>query len=361
VSFELRHVTKKVHGETHIDDVSLTFAHGTLNILLGPTLSGKTSLMRLMAGLDAPTEGSVVIDGKEVTGVPVRRRSVAMVYQQFINYPNLTVYENIASPLRVAGVAKAEIDKRVRETANLVKLTPLLDRKPLELSGGQQQRTALARAIVKGADLVLLDEPLANLDYKLREELREELPRIFAASGAIFVYATTEPAEALLLGGNTATLFQGRITQFGPTAKVYRRPNHLVTAQVFSDPPLNTITAVKTGPTVTLDTGVGMRAVGAFATVPDGRYTVGFRAHHLALEPAVADGPALPAVVSVAEITGSESFVHVDTGGHRLVAQVSGVRRLEPGSAVTIYPDPRHLFVFDEAGRLRAAELDGPA
>src|SRR5205814_7581243 len=114
---------------------------------------------------DAPTEGSVVIDGKDVTGVPVRRRSVAMVYQQFINYPNLTVYENIASPLRVAGVAKAELDKRVRETAALLKLTPLLDRKPLELSGGQQQRTALARAIVKGADLVLLDEPLANLDY----------------------------------------------------------------------------------------------------------------------------------------------------------------------------------------------------
>ena len=132
-----------------------------------------------------------------------------MVYQQFINYPNLTVYENIASPLRVAGAKKAELDRRVRETAALMKLTPLLERKPLELSGGQQQRTALARAIVKRADLVLLDEPLANLDYKLREELREELPRIFSATGAIFVYATTEPVEALLLGGSTATLAQG--------------------------------------------------------------------------------------------------------------------------------------------------------
>ena len=196
--------------------------------------------------------------------------------------------------------------------------------RPLETVRRQQQRTAIARALVKHAELVLLDEPLANLDYKLREELREELPRIFAASGAIFVYATTEPAEALLLGGNTATLFQGRITQFGPTAQVYRRPDDLVTAQVFSDPPLNTIPAVKTGMTVTLDTGVGMRATGAFATVPDGRYTVGFRAHHLALEPAVVDGIALPAVVSVAEITGSESFVHVDSGKHRFVAQVPG-------------------------------------
>ena len=209
VTLELRHVTKRVGAETHIDDVSLTFANGTLNILLGPTLSGKTSLMRLMAGLDQPTEGSVFFDGKDVTGVPVRERAVAMVYQQFINYPNLSVYENIASPLRVARAKKAELDRRVREAAALMKLTPLLERKPLELSGGQQQRTALARAIVKQASLVLLDEPLANLDYKLREELREELPRIFSATGAIFVYATTEPVEALLLGGATATLSQG--------------------------------------------------------------------------------------------------------------------------------------------------------
>ena len=217
----------------------------------------------------------------------MQRRNVAMVYQQFINYPSLSVYENIASPLRVAGLRSAEIADRVRHAAKILRLEPYLDRRPLELSGGQQQRTAIARALVKRAELVLLDEPLANLDYKLREELREELPRIFAASGAIFVYATTEPAEALLLGGNTATLFKGRITQFGPTAQVYRRPDDLVTAKVFSDPPLNTIPAVKTGPTVTLDTGIGMRAAGAFATVPDGRYTVGFRAHHLALEPAV--------------------------------------------------------------------------
>ena len=208
MTLELQNVSKSVRGETHIDHVSLTFARGSLNILLGPTLSGKTSLMRLMAGLDRPTEGRVVFEGKDVTGVPVKQRSVAMVYQQFINYPNLTVYENIASPLRVAGVEAAELDRRVREAAALMKLEPLLQRRPLELSGGQQQRTALARAIVKRADLVLLDEPLANLDYKLREELREELPRIFSATGAIFVYATTEPLEALLLGGSTATLAQ---------------------------------------------------------------------------------------------------------------------------------------------------------
>jgi glycerol transport system ATP-binding protein len=238
---ELRNVTKTVSGADHIRDVSLTLRHGSLNVLLGPTLSGKTSLMRLMAGLDAPTSGSVWFDGVDVTGVPVQKRNVAMVYQQFINYPAMTVYENIASPLRVAGADKATIEKEVQRAASLLKLTPYLERTPLNLSGGQQQRTALARAIVKNASLVLLDEPLANLDYKLREELREELPKLFAEAGTIFVYATTEPHEALLLGGNTATLSEGRVTQFGPTIDVFRRPDDLVTARTFADPPLNTI------------------------------------------------------------------------------------------------------------------------
>ena len=204
MSVTLEHVTRTVDGMATIRDVSLTLERGTLSVLLGPTLSGKTSIMRLLAGLDKPSTGRVLVDGKDVTGADVRQRSVAMVYQQFINYPSLTVYENIASPLRVQGKPRAEIERRVQEAASLLRLEPYLQRTPLQLSGGQQQRTAIARALVKGADLVLLDEPLANLDYKLREELRTELPRIFEASGAIFVYATTEPSEALLLGGRYA-------------------------------------------------------------------------------------------------------------------------------------------------------------
>jgi ABC-type sugar transport system ATPase subunit len=233
----LEHVTRTVDGIPAIRDVSLTLERGTLSVLLGPTLSGKTSIMRLLAGLDTPTSGRVLVDGKDVTGLDVRQRSVAMVYQQFINYPSLTVYENIASPLRVQRRPREEIEKRVREAAQLLKLEPYLDRTPLQLSGGQQQRTAIARALVKGADLVLLDEPLANLDYKLREELRTELPRIFEASGAIFVYATTEPSEALLLGGRTVCMWEGEVLQAGDTSKVYRHPDTLRVAQVFSDPP----------------------------------------------------------------------------------------------------------------------------
>ena len=204
----LKGVSKVVEGLTHIHPTDLELQKGTMNVLLGPTLSGKTSLMRLMAGLDVPNTGQVFWNGDDVTGMRVQDRKVAMVYQQFINYPSMSVYDNIASPMKLMGKSKVEIDTAVRETADLMQLTPFLTRKPLELSGGQQQRCALARALVKNAGLVLLDEPLANLDYKLREELRAEIPKIFEKSGAIFVYATTEPEEALLLGGNTAGFFR---------------------------------------------------------------------------------------------------------------------------------------------------------
>ncbi|MEO9628983.1 MAG: ABC transporter ATP-binding protein, partial [Sulfitobacter sp.] len=213
MSLILKNVSKTVGGQTHIHPTDLTLEKGTMNVLLGPTSAGKTSLMRLMAGLDVPNTGQVIWNGEDVTGMRVQDRKVAMVYQQFINYPSMTVYDNIASPMKLVGKSKDEIDRAVRETAELMQLTPMLDRKPLELSGGQQQRCALARALVKNAGLVLLDEPLANLDYKLREELRAEIPRIFERAGSIFVYATTEPEEALLLGGNTATLWEGRVTQ----------------------------------------------------------------------------------------------------------------------------------------------------
>jgi glycerol transport system ATP-binding protein len=349
---ELESVTKIVDGAPHLRDVSLRLEKGTLNVLLGPTLSGKTSLMRLMAGLDRPTRGRVLVDGNDVAGVPVQRRGVAMVYQQFINYPTLTVYENIASPMRVARTDRKTIDREVRRTAELLRLTPMLDRLPLELSGGQQQRTAIARAIVKKAGLVLLDEPLANLDYKLREELRAELPRIFSDSGAIFVYATTEPTEALLLGGNTATLSEGRVTQFGPTIEVYRRPRDLITARTFADPPLNTIAAEKRGPVFHLAGGARIPA-GALATVADGSYTLGFRAHHLTLAPRPGAVP-VTARVEVSEITGSESYIHVRHDDSRWVILATGVHNLDPGTAVTAHVDTRHLLVFEADGRALA-------
>lgn len=363
MSLELRNLSKRVGSVDHIQNVSLTLQRGTINVLLGPTLSGKTSLMRLMAGLDKPSEGQILLEGRDVTAQSVRKRSVAMVYQQFINYPAFTVYDNIAAPLRTKGMSKLEIDKQVREAAELLKLEPYLEKTPLQLSGGQQQRTAIARAIVKGADLVLLDEPLANLDYKLREELRVELPRIFEKTGAIFVYATTEPTEALLLGGNTATLCEGAVTQFGSTAEVYRRPVDRTTAQIFSDPPMNFARMI-------IDDG-GMRIVDgadgetrtvatferppAFAQLKNDAYAIGFRAHHTSLAERSGYHVAVPGVIAVAELMGSESFLHADVGSERWIALTPGVHDQKQGDSITLFLDPSRFFAFDASGRLVAS------
>ncbi|MGH8483053.1 MAG: ABC transporter ATP-binding protein, partial [Pseudomonas sp.] len=213
MSLTLEHVCRTVDNQRWIVDASLSFEPGSFNVLLGRTLSGKTSLMRLMAGLDRPDQGRVLINGVDVTGKPVRQRNVSMVYQQFINYPTLSVFENIASPLRQARVSEGEIRHKVHQTAQMLRIEPFLQRLPLELSGGQQQRVALARAWVKDAELILFDEPLVNLDYKLREELRQEMRELFASRNCIAVYATTEPNEALALGGTTTILHEGRIVQ----------------------------------------------------------------------------------------------------------------------------------------------------
>jgi glycerol transport system ATP-binding protein len=355
MSVTLENITRAVDGIPIIRDVSLTLERGTLSVLLGPTLAGKTSIMRLLAGLDKPTSGRILVDGKDATGVDVRQRSVAMVYQQFINYPSLTVYENIASPLRVQRKSRAEIDKRVQEAAKLLKLESYLNRTPVQLSGGQQQRTAIARALVKGADLVLLDEPLANLDYKLREELRTELPRIFEASGAIFVYATTEPSEALLLGGRTVCMWEGEVLQVGETPKVYRHPDSLRVAQVFSDPPLNVVGIEKTNGSVQYAGGALAPAIGLYAGLGDGAYRVGFRAHQLEVANGIAGRHAFSATVTVTEITGSESFVHLSRDASNWVAVLQGVHEFEPGHVLDAVLDPNNVFVFDPAGRLVAA------
>ena len=347
---ELRNVSKMAGGEYHIHPTDLTLQRGSLNVLLGPTLSGKTTLMRLMAGLDKPSGGTILFNGEDVTGWPVQKRNVAMVYQQFINYPALSVYENIASPMRVAGKDKATIDREVRKAAELLRLTPYLDRTPLNLSGGQQQRTALARAIVKNANLVLLDEPLANLDYKLREELREELPRIFAESGAIFVYATTEPSEALLLGGNTATLNEGKVTQFSRTIEVYRRPVDIVTAKIFADPPLNTIEVIKTGGAFTRADHAVVPVPAHLAAMPDGPVTIAFQPHHLFPQQKGQASQSIRARTLISEIAGSESFVHVEFSGQRWVMLAQGIHDIEPDTEIELFLDTRHLMAFDTHG-----------
>lgn len=352
----LDNVSVEVGAQTFIRDVTLDLKPGTVNVLLGPTLAGKTTLMRLLAGLDKPTRGRVLVDGKDVTNVPVRERNVAMVYQQFINYPAMTVYENIASPLRVQKIGRAEIDTRVKDAAQLLRLTPYLDRTPLQLSGGQQQRTSIARALVKRANLVLMDEPLANLDFKLREELREELPKVFEAARAVFVYATTEPSEALLLGGNTACLWQGQVLQFGPTSDVYRRPSSRQSAAVFADPPLNILPARIAGGKVRFyNSGDAHDCRGLLSKLSDGDYTLAFRAHQVFVGQPAAGHYAFPAKVLLTEVTGSESFVHVSCAPDPWVSVIPGVSVLLPGDSATVSIDPSNILVFGQSGALVAA------
>jgi glycerol transport system ATP-binding protein len=355
MSVELRNVTKKSCLETHIYETDLKFEEGGFNILLGTTLSGKTTLLRLMAGLEKPSQGEVWFNDQNVTGVAVQKRNVAMVYQQFINYPNMTVYENIASPLRVMRSSATVIKERVGEVAELMKLSPMLDRMPNELSGGQQQRTALARALVKQADLVLLDEPLANLDYKLREELREELPKLFQGTGATVVYATTEPVEAMLLGGNTATLNEGRVTQYGRTADVYHTPADLVSAEVFSDPPINVTRIHKMGEHFKLSEAVSWKAHSRYGHIPDGTYTIGFRPHHINLSPIGENAVKVKGQVLITEISGSESVVHVLVAGNSWVSLSHGIHRLDVGDTIDLYIQADRCFYFDSELKLIAS------
>lgn len=350
----LEGISKKVGPQTWLYDMDLAPCSGAVTILLGATQSGKTSLMRIMAGLDAPSAGQVRVDGKSVVGVPVRERNVSMVYQQFINYPSLKVRDNIASPLKLRG--ERNIEQRVRELAEKLHIEMFLDRYPAELSGGQQQRVALARALAKGAPLMLLDEPLVNLDYKLREELRDELTALFAAGDSTVIYATTEPGEALLLGGYTAVLDAGELLQHGPTAEVFHAPASIRVARAFSDPPMNLLAAsvapggvqLRKGPLLNLPLPPTATEV----------LTMGMRASALRATEHAGD-VALPGKVELAEISGTDTFVHFETALGELVAQLTGVHHFDLGQSVTFYFNPAAVYVFDAQGILLLAPVRG--
>lgn len=350
----LQGIGKRVAGQPWLHPLDLRLHSGAVTVLLGATQAGKTSLMRIMAGLDAPSEGRVLVDGQDATGVPVRQRNVAMVYQQFINYPSMTVADNIASPLKLRGAAG--VQARARELAERLHIEMFLDRYPAELSGGQQQRVALARALAKGAPLMLLDEPLVNLDYKLREELREELTQLFAAGQSTVVYATTEPAEALLLGGYTAVLDEGRLLQYGPTAEVFHAPNSLRVARAFSDPPMNLIPATATAQGVRLQGGTELAVALPQGVSAAAGLTVGVRASALR-EQARPGDVSVAGVVELAEISGSDTFMHAATPWGELVAQLTGVHYFELGAAITLHLDPAQIYVFGADGRLAWAPV----
>ena len=298
MSLTLENLSREVDGVDYIRDANLTFEAGSFNVLLGRTLAGKTSLMRLMAGLDKPDNGRLIYNGEDVTGQSVQNRNISMIYQQFINYPNLTVYENIASPLRLAKMTESEIDRRVKETASMLRIDPLLKRYPLELSGGQQQRTAMARALVKDATLVLFDEPLVNLDYKLREELRAEL------------------------------------------------------RDLFSEPPMNMIRGRVSETEVTFDEYSHHALTQELAKLKPGDYWFGIRPSHIGLVPTSDDDLEMSMEVELSEISGSETFMHVENSHFEMVLQLMGVHQYHTGSPIKVYLPINKLFVFDNDEQL---------
>jgi len=354
MALELRQVSKKIGAETHIFETSLKLEPGGFNVLLGATNAGKSTLIKMMAGLEKPTSGEVWMDGKNVTGVSPQKRNISMVHQFFMNYPHMTVFENIASPLRVAGVAKSEISGRVQEAADILQLGPMLKRMPEELSGGQQQRTALARAIVKESKAVFLDEPLANLDYKLREELRDQLPELFAGRGAIVVYATSEPGEALLLGGHTGLMHQGRVVQFGTTKDVYGNPSLKTAAAVFSDPPINTTQVTKSGVDIRLNDQVSWSATGTATELADGEYSMSVRPHFVTPMAMPGADVEIEGIVEITELSGSESVAHFRVDDEIWLAVSAGVHPYDIGRRQVFHLDPRECFYFDAAGNLAA-------
>lgn len=355
MTLSLQDIGRVVDKETHLAHINLDLEPGRLYVLLGPTLAGKTSLMRVMAGLDRPTSGRLLVDDTDVTGKSVRQREVAMVYQQFVNYPSMTVFENIAAPLKLKKMSAAEITQKVRETARIMHLGAFLDRRPDELSGGQQQRTAIARALVKNSGLLLLDEPLANLDYKLREEMRGELRDIFRERGAIVVYATTEPHEALLMGGTTIVMDEGLILQAGKAIDVYHVPQTLRVAEIFSDPPMNLVAGAVDNGMVTLADDIQFPLGGHLSGLTTGSYRFGARANNLSVHRRTSADVEIAVTIDLAEVSGSETFIHARHNDLSMVVQEAGVHSFSLNEETHVYLNPARLFAFDGDGGLAAA------
>jgi glycerol transport system ATP-binding protein len=304
-----------------------------------------------MAGLDKPTNGEIWFADKNVTGVAVQKRNVSMVYQQFINYPNFSVFDNIASPLKITGINSDQIKKRVGQVSELLKLSEMLDKRPNELSGGQQQRTALARALVKDSGLILLDEPLANLDFKLREELREELPKLFENRECIVVYATTEPSDALLIGGNTATLMEGRVIEYGKTIEVYNKPKNLFSARVFSDPPINISEIKKSGDTFSL-LHDSVKWKNSNVDLKDGNYKVGIRPYNITTYKESNNCIEIKGKVLISELSGSESLIHFRNANLNWVSLSNGIHQMKVGQEAKLYMNVDEFMYFDQNNNL---------
>lgn len=350
-------VNKTFEGRKVLKDISLEVGDGSFLTLLGASDAGKTTLLRVMAGIDQPDRGRILYDGEDVTRKAVQKRPVAMVYQQFVNYPSMTIYENIASPLRIARkkYSKQEIDKRVKENAEMLGLSQVLDHYPEEVSGGQKQRTAIARALTKGAKFIFLDEPLANLDYKLREELRGELKNILRQKGGVVVYATPEPVDALTMATHVAYIQDGAVLQFGLVEEVYRHPRMADVGAYFSYPTMNIIEAQRIsedGRTwLKMSEKLQVDVTGFREKLQNDEYLVGVRAYNFCTQCKNDCMLPLKATVELSEELGSDMELHLNHMGITLVVLTQEHERHSIGTEIDLFVDPNRLYIYDKVSR----------
>ncbi|MBX3513409.1 MAG: ABC transporter ATP-binding protein [Xanthobacteraceae bacterium] len=336
----------KKHGEfVALKNVNFEIEPGEFFALLGPSGSGKSTTLRILAGLDAPTAGQVFIDGKDVTGADAAERDVAMVFQSYALYPHMTVAENISFPLEMAKMPKAEIAPAVFDAARKVKIEHLLDRRPGQLSGGQQQRCALARAIVRKARLFLLDEPLSNLDAKLRLETRVELKKLQRSLGMTAVYVTHDQEEAMTLADRMAVFMAGEIQQIGTPEEVFAKPNSIDIAGFIGNPPMNLVQAKYQDGDVFLGGHkfeTTMQAAGSRDVV------AGIRPGAIRL-----GGDGLQSRVDLVEHLGDTAVLDLDIGGALMRVRVSDENVPKEGDTVAITARPQDIHLFDSQTRMR--------
>ena len=354
---ELRNVRKTYPGSTAevIKGVDVSVGDGEFLVLLGPSGCGKSTLLRMVAGLESISSGEAVINGRIVNELEPKDRNIAMVFQNYALYPHMSVFDNMAYGLKVAGLPKAEIAARVGEAAEMLELTPYLERKPRALSGGQRQRVAMGRAIVRKPAAFLFDEPLSNLDAKLRTSMRMQIKQLQRRLGVTSLYVTHDQVEAMTLADRIMILNQGQVEQIGTPMDVYSRPASLFVAAFIGAPGMNFMegTVSSGGSAVTLRTGevLGLGS-GAVAPAEDGReVTLGIRPEHFALTPE-GDGAHLTLTADYIEQLGADTLVHGKFGTGMLVVRVAGERSVAEGDKLALTATPEHLHLFDrESGR----------
>ncbi|MFC6446580.1 ABC transporter ATP-binding protein [Shinella zoogloeoides] len=325
--------------------IDIALESGEFLVLLGASGCGKSTLLNIIAGLGEPTSGDIRIDGRSIVGVHPKDRDIAMVFQSYALYPNLTVHRNIGFGLEMRKVDKAERDRAVRETAKLLQIENLLERKPGQLSGGQRQRVAIGRALVRNPKIFLFDEPLSNLDAKLRMEMRTELKRLHQMTRTTVVYVTHDQIEAMTLATRIAVMRGGRIEQLDTPENIYNRPATLYVATFVGAPPMNLLAArVEAGKAVIEGTGIAL-AVPGLETMAEGlKLVLGIRPE--ALGPS-GDGVPLDARCEVAELTGPELVVTASVGGQRLVAALPAAAGIKAGEEISLRVQPSAIHVFD--------------